>query len=93
MLPVQQAEQLYGVGTLGHSVRLLLQLQLEQSLHLGQLKSETQSSVKTFSNANISVQIRVKLLHGSESSRDLSVSKSRVTLFNYYYCVVRTALV
>lgn len=45
ILPEQPAAQLYGVGRLVQSVKLLLRLQLEQSLHLGQLKLEKPSSV------------------------------------------------
>lgn len=42
-LPEQQAAQLYGAGIPVHSVRWLLQQQLEQSLHLGQLRVKKQS--------------------------------------------------
>lgn len=58
MLPEQQAAQLYGVGRLVQSVRSLLQLQLEQSLHPGQLKLEKQSSVTIFPTLNITVQTK-----------------------------------
>lgn len=85
MLPEQQAAQLYGVGRLVHSVRSLLQLQLEQFLHPGQLKLEKQSSVTIFPTLYIRVQTK-SLLHCSESSRDLCLCIAGFLYFTIAGC-------
>lgn len=89
MLPEQRAAQLYVAGRLVDSVRLQLQLQLEQSLHLGQLQLEKQSSVIISNTKNHCAKLQTLL----ESGRDLSVCAVKTGFIYLLFFVVPTILV